>query len=177
VFRSSRLAIALGNYIIKDCRTAGEFIPMKNLTFGSLWRAMMLAVMAALAAATVAAQAPPGAPMSPGAAEATPPLIDAVSYSGNHKISTAVLTKDSSIEAGVPISRALVGNEIKRVIALYRQAGLDLSISPNIQHPAAGHVTVEFQIDENGKGGDSGAAPAGTPPGAGPPPGGGPPRQ
>jgi len=132
-----------------------------------------------LISSPVWSQSPPGPPLgvtAAGAAEAMPPIIDAVGYSGNHKISTAVLEKSSTINPGMPISRALVGNEIKRIIALYEQAGFDLSIAPNIQHPSAGHVTVEFQIDENGKGGDSGAAPAGGNPGAGAPPGGGPPR-
>jgi len=119
---------------------------------------------------------PPGPMAGPGAADSSPPLIDAVSYSGNHRISTAKLEKESVIKLGAPISRALVGDEIRRVIALYKQAGLDLSISPNIQHPAAGHVTVEFQINEEGKGGDSGAAPAGGAAGGGPPPGGGSPH-
>jgi hypothetical protein len=97
-----------------------------------------------------------------------------VSYSGNHKISTAVLAQGSTIKAGPAISRELAGGEIRRIIGLSKQAGFNLSIAPNIQHPAAGHVTVEFQIDENGSGGDSGAAPARAPPE--PSPGSGAPR-
>jgi hypothetical protein len=110
-----------------------------------------------------------------GATEAMPPVIDAVGYSGNHKISTAIIERGATIKPGTPISRALVGDEIRRIIALYKQSGFELSIAPNIQHPAAGHVTVQFMIDENGKGGDSGAAPAGGPPAGGAPPGAGPP--
>jgi hypothetical protein len=136
------------------------------LRHGTEWAAAVL-LFASLASAQVPQQPPPGPLLSPGMAEPAPPLIDAVSYSGNRKISTALLEKHSALKIGAPISRALISKEIKRVVAVYRKAGLDLSIAPNIQHPLAGHVTVEFQIDENGKGGDAGAAAAGSGPPAG----------
>jgi hypothetical protein len=124
----------------------------------------------------------PGSPMGPGPAgqpEANPPVIDSVSYSGNTKLSSAALAQGSTITPGLMVSRALVGGEIDRIVGLYKKAGYDLAISPDIQHPAAGHVTITFRIDESGRGGNSGPAAAspgagiGAPPG--PPPAGGPP--
>ncbi|MFT3906155.1 MAG: POTRA domain-containing protein [Steroidobacteraceae bacterium] len=121
--------------------------------------------------------APPGGAPPAGAqqAEANPPVIDSVSYSGNKKISSAELAKGCLVKVGVKINKEMVGAEIDRVVALYKKAGYDLAISPDIQHPADGHVTVTFKIDENGKGGNAGPA-AGGPPGGGggaggPPPG------
>jgi hypothetical protein len=110
-----------------------------------------------------------------GAPEANPPVIDSVSYAGNTKLSSALLAQGSTIKPGAHVSRELVGGEIDRIVGLYKKAGYDLSISPDIQHPAAGHVAITFRIDESGKGGNSG--PATGPPGAGggPPPSGPPP--
>jgi outer membrane protein assembly factor BamA len=108
------------------------------------------------------AQAPAGGTGAPAGAaqeEANPPVIDSFKYEGNTKISTAALLKDSGMKVGVKITKALVGGEIQRVAALYKQAGHEVAISPDIQHPADGHVTVTFKINENGKGGDAGAAP------------------
>ena len=104
---------------------------------------------------------PPEGMGGPGgmAAETNPPVIDAFSFEGNRKISTQALLKDSSIEPGMTISKQLVGGEIQRIVALYNMAGYDLAISPDIQHPADGHVVITFKIDENGSGGDAGAAP------------------
>jgi Surface antigen variable number repeat len=115
---------------------------------------------------------PPGPPTgaAPASAETNPPLIDSVSYRGNQKIATELLAKDSAIKPGIAISRPLVGGEIQRIVALYKQSGFDLSVSPDIAHPADGHVTVTFVIDEAGKGGNGGAAPGG-PRAGGPPPG------
>jgi outer membrane protein assembly factor BamA len=104
------------------------------------------------------------------AAETNPPLIDSVSYRGNQKITTEVLARGAAIKPGLTISRPLVGGEIERIVALYRKSGYDLSVSPDIAHPADGHVTVTFVINEAGKGGDGGAAPGG-PRAGGPPPG------
>jgi len=119
----------------------------------------------------------PGSPMGPGPAgqpEANPPVIDSVGYAGNTKFSSAVLAQGSTIKPGVRVSRELVGGEIDRIVGVYKKAGYDLAISPDIQHPAAGHVSITFRIDEGGKGGNSG--PAATSPGAGgPPPAGAPP--
>jgi hypothetical protein len=114
------------------------------------------------------------------APEANPPVIDSIAYQGNKKIATEVIAKDAAIKAGVKINKEMVGGEIQRIVALYKKSGYDLSVSPDIQHPADGHVTVTFLINEDGKGGDGGAAPGGPPGGAagrgagGPPPGGAP---
>jgi hypothetical protein len=124
---------------------------------------------------------PPGAPMGPGSGgqpEANPPIIDSVSYAGNTKFSSAVLAQGSTIKPGVAVSRELVRGEIDRIVGVYKNAGYDLAISPDIQHPAAGHVAITFRIDESGKGGNAGPAPAspgaagpgGAPPAGAPPP-------
>jgi hypothetical protein len=135
-----------------------------------------LALALSLALVVVSAQAqqapgpgPAGGPA--GQAESSPPLIDSITYSGNSRISSATLAAGSSLKPGIPISKPLVGAEIERIVAVYRKAGFDLAILPRVDHPAAGHVTITFLIDENGKGGEAGPAPptpgAGSPPPAG----------
>jgi hypothetical protein len=106
-----------------------------------------------------------GAPAGAGQTEAKPPVIDSFKYEGNTKISTAALLQDTGMKVGVTISKELVGGELQRIVALYKAAGHEMAVSPDIQHPADGHVTVTFKINENGKGGDAGAAP-GSPPAA-----------
>jgi hypothetical protein len=137
---------------------------------------LVLGLLLALGVSAAPAQQGPGPSPSagpPAQGETSPPVIDSITYAGNSKISTASLAAGSSLKAGTIISKELVGAEIERIVALYRKAGYDLAISPRVDHPAAGHVTVKFLIDENGKGGEAGPAPA--PPGAaGPPPGGAP---
>jgi hypothetical protein len=152
----------------------GKFMRLRKL--------VLIAALATGASATTIAQAPPpGAPPGgapPQAAEANPPVIDSIAYQGNKKIATAVIAKDAAIKAGVKINKDMVGGEIQRIVALYKKSGYDLSVSPDIAHPADGHVTVTFIINEDGKGGDGGAAPGGpggSPPGGGPPGAGGPP--
>ena len=124
---------------------------------------------------------PSGTPVDQGAGgqpDANPPIIDSVIYAGNTKLSSALLAQGSTIRPGAKVSRELVGGEIDLVIGLYKKAGYDLAISPDIQHPAAGHVAITFRIDESGMGGNAGPAPAspgaagpgGTPPAAAPPP-------
>ncbi|HTP38149.1 MAG TPA: POTRA domain-containing protein [Steroidobacteraceae bacterium] len=143
---------------------------MQKGTGARIFRAGWLAGCALALAATALAQ---------GAA----PVIDSVSYSGNSKVSTAELAQGATLKAGMNISKEGMKSELDRVIAIYKKHGLDLAVSPDIQHPADGHVTVTLKIDENGHGGDAGAAPGGgagappggAPPGGAPPPGGGPP--
>lgn len=142
---------------------------------------LLAAAVSAVLTLHAQAQAPGGALPGMGAPagaeqeEANPPVIDSFTYAGNKKITTAGLSKDSTMKTGVKITKAMVGGEIERIIALYKKAGYDLAISPDIQHPADGHVTVTFKIDENGKGGNAGpvAGGAGGPPpsdAGGPPP-------
>jgi hypothetical protein len=150
---------------------------VRNLAFGLT---LALYVMSAQAQQGPGGPGGPGASMGPGAGgqpEANPPVIDSVNYAGNAKLSSAVLAKDSTIKPGAQISKELVGGEIDRIIGLYKKAGNDLAISPDIQHPTAGHVAITFRIDENGKGGNAGPAPGAPAPGGpgGAPPAGGPP--
>jgi outer membrane protein assembly factor BamA len=105
-----------------------------------------------------------------GQSEANPPVIDSVSYAGNTKLSNTLLAQGSTIKPGAHVSKELVGGEIDRIVSLYKKAGYELSISPDIQHPAAGHVAITFRIDESGKGGNSGPAAGSPSAGAGPPP-------
>lgn len=109
---------------------------------------------------------PGGAPPAAGAATDSP-LVDSIAFSGNTKLSAAALSKDAKLKVGDKLSRENMKAEIERIVALYRKSGYNLSISPDIQHPADGHVTITFKIDENGTAGDAGAAPGGG--GGGPP--------
>jgi hypothetical protein len=136
---------------------------------------LALRVSLALVVTATSAQQGPGPSGGPQAqGETTPPVIDSIAYVGNSEISTATLAVGSSLKPGILVSKQLVGAEIERILAVYKKAGYDLALSPRIDHPAAGHVTIKFLIDENGKGGEAGAAP-GRPGGGVPAPGSAPP--
>lgn len=111
-------------------------------------------VFAVMAAAAQSAAPPPTAGIAGDA-----PLIDAVHFSGNTKLSGATLAQAIALRAGEPISKEKVKAALDRIVASYRADGYNLSISPDISHPAAGHVIVTFKIDESGTAGDSGPAP------------------
>lgn len=121
----------------------------------------------------VDAQAPPPGGPPAGASGTDSPVIDAITFSGNTEISSAQLASAMKLKAGDRISREAMKTDLRRIVALYRKDGHNLSVSPDISHPSVGHVAITIKIDEKGTGGDAGAAPGGGP--GGPPPGGAPP--
>lgn len=136
---------------------------------------MLVAVLCGTAWSGVSiAQGPPGgAPPSAGAQDS--PVIDKIQFTGNTEVSSAELAKVMKLKAGDTISREKMHADLDSIVALYRKKGHNLSVSPDISHPADGHVAINIKIDESGTAGDAGAAPSGGgggPPG-GPPPGGG----
>lgn len=133
--------------------------------------AVMLLCVSAWGINAVAQGAPPGAP--PGGAATDSPIIDSIAFSGNTELSSAALSGAIKLKAGDKLSREAMKADLGRVVALYRTAGHNLSVSPDISHPAAGHVAIVIKIDEHGTAGDAGAAPGGGP--GGPPPGASPP--
>lgn len=113
----------------------------------------------------IAAQAQP--PVASGAADA--PVIDSIKFSGNTKLSDDQLGKTVQLKVGATLSREKMKADLDRIVAAYRKAGYDLSVSPDIAHPAAGHVAITFKIDESGTAGDAGPAAAAPGGGAGGP--------
>lgn len=103
-------------------------------------------------------------------AAADAPVIDAIHFSGNTKLTSAALAQAITLKAGEPIAKDKVKAALDRIVASYRAGGYNLSVSPDISHPAAGHVVVTFKIDESGISGDAGPAPGPGGGGAPPPP-------
>lgn len=132
----------------------------RSLATSANARSLLLTAIAALGiSAGAAAQSggpPPrgGAPGGMGAQqnEAAPPVIDSVTYAGNTRFSSAELAKATALKAGMKVSKELVGNELDRVAALYKKAGIDARVSPNIAHPSEGHVTIAVNIVESNRG-------------------------
>lgn len=121
-----------------------------------------------------AAQGGPGSP-PPGSGGGTDsPVIDSINFSGNSEVTTAQLAQAMALKPGDKISKEKMKSDLDHIVAVYRKAGHNLSVSPDISHPAPGHVAIEIKIDESGTAGDAGAAPGagggGAPPGGGPPP-------
>lgn len=134
-----------------------------------------------------AAQAsPPGAPTAgaqgngPGQGGAqTVRTVQEIKFTGNKKVSTAQLASQIGLKVGDVNTKEAVGAAMTKIGDIYKQAGKDLSYMVDISLPDDTHTIVNFIIDENGTGGNKGAAPRaggggmGGP--GGPPPGGAPP--
>ena len=118
---------------------------------------------------------PQGAPPNE-APEANPPVIDSIHITNARKVSTEDILTGISMKVGAKISRPMVKTACNEIAAMYQKKGSDAAVTPNITHPADGHVVVELIVDENGKGGflfpgpgsagpgGPGGAPNGTPP-------------
>lgn len=105
--------------------------------------------------------------MAAAAAQPPAPVIDHVTFRGNAEIPDAAIAGAIALKSGTALAGpAAVKADIDRIVALYRVRGFDLAVSPDIEHPAPGHLTIAYLIDEKGHGGDAGAAP---PPGNPPP--------
>ena len=111
------------------------------------------------------AQAPPA---NAGANVPDAPIIDDIKFAGNTLFSGERLATEIQLKQGAALSREKMKADLDRLVALYRGRGHNLSISPDIGHPAPGHVSITFKIDEHGVSGDAGPAPPAG--GAGPPP-------
>jgi hypothetical protein len=113
-----------------------------------------------------------GAPADQGE-EANPPVIDAINITGAKKIAAKDILAGISMKVGQKISRTLVKTTCNEIAAMYLKKGGDAAVTPDITHPADGHVVVQLIVDESGKGGflwpapgsSGGGAPGGTPPG------------
>lgn len=82
--------------------------------------------------------------------------ISVISFTGNDKFSDAQLLEATGLRVGGAMSQEIIGEAIDRLVAYYRQAGANLSVSPNIT-PNNGAPIIEFVIDEDGTRGNAGA--------------------
>jgi len=100
-----------------------------------------------------AVAAPPTATASVGSATAADsPVIDDIKFVGNTRVSVAQLRDVLKLKVGDIFSRAKMKADLNRIITLYRTKGYDLSVSPDIAHPAVGHVTITIKLDESDPG-------------------------
>lgn len=130
-----------------------------------------LMVTSMLWSAVAGAQnAPPPAP----AGAAVVRTVQEIKFTGNKKISTATLSSGIALKVGDVNTKEAVGAAMTKIVELYKQAGSDLALMVDISLPDASHTVVNFLIDENGTGGNKGAAPrpgrGGGPGGPGGPP-------
>jgi uncharacterized membrane protein YgcG len=88
-----------------------------------------------------------------------PIRIVSITYLGNKKITTEQLQKaiaTTDLKIGGEVNFSVVAPAMKAVLALYKQNGVSLSLSPDIIEDPKGIAFVQFIIDENGTGGDVG---------------------
>jgi hypothetical protein len=102
----------------------------------------------------------PGGPPQGGASgaeaeETNPPVIDSIEIKGSTKFTVDQMMKVLTMKVGDTISRTKVKDSCNNIAALYQKQGGDAAVSPNITHPADGHVVVTLTVDESGKGGFS----------------------
>lgn len=154
-----------------------------NTTTRPLLGALLAATLCVAAGAAAAQNGPPPGGAPGGGAPAAVRTVQEIKFTGNKKISTATLSSQIQLKVGDVNTKEAVGAAMDKIGDLYKKAGLDLSYMVDISLPDQSHTIVNFIIDENGTGGNKGAAPrapraggAGGPggPGAagGPPPGG-----
>jgi hypothetical protein len=89
------------------------------------------------------------------AEETNPPVIDSITIKGSTKFTADQMMKVLTMQVGATISRTKVKDSCNNIAALYQKQGGDAAVSPNITHPADGHVVVTLTVDESGKGGFS----------------------
>lgn len=134
--------------------------------------ALIIAAFAVSGAAV--AQAPAGAPPAGASAAATVRTIQEIKFTGNKKISTEQLSKAIGIKVGDVNTKEAVGGAMDKIGEAYKKIGSDVSYMVDIT-PTPTTALINFIIDENGTGGNKGAAPRSGGMGAGgPPPGGAP---
>jgi Surface antigen variable number repeat len=126
----------------------------------SLAFSAMLCGAMTLAVSALARNAPPsgGPPQGASGAEAeetNPPVIDSIEIKGSTKFTADQMMKVLTMKVGDTISRTKVKDSCNNIAALYQKQGGDAAVSPNITHPAEGHVQVVLTVDESGKGGFS----------------------
>jgi hypothetical protein len=121
-----------------------------------------------------AADAPPAARAGGGAEVVR--NVASIKFTGNKKISSEMLLQQIGLKVGDVNTKEAVGGAMTKIIEAYKAQGSDLALMVDISLPDPTHTAINFLIDENGTGGNKGAAPrAGGPPAGGPPPGGPPP--
>jgi outer membrane protein insertion porin family len=80
------------------------------------------------------------------------PTVDRLAFEGNKKLKDADLTKALQSKPGGPLSRALVHDDIERMIELYRQHGyFGVKIDPETIKTKNGRITLVFEIKEGDK--------------------------
>ncbi len=121
--------------------------------------------------ALVLAQAPAPAAIAPAATVRT---IQEIKFTGNKKLSTPELAGKIGIKVGDVNTKEAVGGAMDKIGEAYKKIGSDVSYMVDISLPDPSHTVINFVIDENGTGGNKGAAPRASGAG-GPPPGGAPP--
>jgi len=77
------------------------------------------------------------------------PTIDRMAFEGNRKIKDAALKKAVQSMAGGPLSRAIVHDDVERIIALYRQRGyLQVRVEPETIKTKNDRLDLIFAITE-----------------------------
>jgi hypothetical protein len=86
------------------------------------------------------------------------PVIDAFSFTGNHKVRSAQLEQLVQLKPGMPLSSVLIQPELERLTAYYKDHG-GAYIQPSILENSLNHVRVIFQVHEGVKWYSAGSEP------------------
>ena len=76
------------------------------------------------------------------------PVIDQIIFSGNHEISTADLTKLTTVTPGAPLATDTIRPDLGRIIDAYERWGGAI-VAPSIVETSADHVNLIYQINEH----------------------------
>ena len=100
----------------------------------------------ALASLAAPAHAQPPAP----AASAVPPVITAIRFEGNRRLSDATLTEATKLRPGALLDAATIKPDLQALQARYADAG-GAVVAPSIIETALGKVTLTYQVREGVK--------------------------
>ncbi len=79
-------------------------------------------------------------------------VINRVNFEGNRKIKDQVLAQEVQSKSRGPFSRALVQNDVQRILELYRRSGrYNATVEPQIISRPNGRVDLVFVINEDSK--------------------------
>lgn len=99
---------------------------------------------------------------SPGERSAPPSRpsqsIGDIRFSGNHRFSALQLAQISGLKTGELASTQAIDAALSKIVAAYRNLGVDLAVRAEISPADSSHCHLLFVLDENGTGGSAGSA-------------------
>jgi len=142
-------------------RKCARMVVLAAMSLATSWSMAQDNGVAGIGAAQVADPTPPRNMGGPGEV-GKGPIVDAFSFEGNNKVTSAELAQIVRLKPGMPLSAALVQPDLERITAYYRDHG-GAYVQPSIVENALNHVRVIFQVHEGVKWHSAGSVPQPAP--------------